>query len=405
MFALNLDLMRSGSIIMKQHLAVLTLVVLPLSMAACGDDSLHGLSSEELQKANEPECVTTLDCGPDATCVDNVCVDSCAAPPCDTLPPDDSPPDLPLWVGGQWDTEYHLDWSDYLGPLGGLGSELDFIDQLLLGNTSIAGLPIIGAIIQDIIDNNIPSWVVDLVHVLNNVVHFFQDVRIEARMSLAHVAGAPNQLTGTEQWDWGFVQIIDQCPLGELDPAYPQCADMPVPLNQFITTAGVIGAEAEDFTGTLTGTEVFFAGRQVRMQISQFVLFIIDHLTRLATNGQYQTLNDALTSLIDCVAFTTQVENFLCSSLGTCGPQPAIAAACVATRDQVIGQITDSLLAITVDWEVMQFDARALVIDDPVDGSADKLGNPPGDPGTLERGDFQVLLGADLQGTWSAIRP
>ncbi|MEE8408117.1 MAG: hypothetical protein V3T05_00800 [Myxococcota bacterium] len=398
---------------MKRLFAGLTIVVLPLTLAACGEDSLHGLPSDALQIASEPECVSSLDCGPDAKCVDNVCVDSCATPPCDPPPSDPPPsdppldvppPDFPLWVGGQWDTEYHLDWSDYLGPLAGLGSEIDFIDQLLVGNTSIADLPIIGGIIQDIVDNNIPDWVVDLVHILNNVVHFFQDVRIEARMSLGHVTGSPNQLTGTELWDWGFVQIIDQCPLGELDPGYPQCADMPVPLNQFITSAGVIGAEAQDFTGTLTGTEVFFGGREVRMQISQFVLFIIDHLTRLATGGQYQTLNDALTSLIDCVAFTTQVESFLCD-MGTCGPQPAVLGACVATRDQIIGEVTNTLEAITVDWEVMQFDARAVVIDDPVDGSADKLGDPPGNPGNLENGEFQVLLGADLQGTWSAIRP
>lgn len=224
-------------------------------------------------------------------------------------------------------------------------------------------------------------------------------------MSLAHVQGSPRDLTGNELWLWGFISVIDQCPLGESDPNWPDCAYIPVPLNQIITDYGIISATADPFTGTITGDEVKFTDREVQMEISQFVLYVIDMLVRFATEGQYQTLDDALTALIDCGAFRVAVENFLCNSLGLCSPAPYVEDACVGVRDELIDQLTEALLAITVDWEVMQFDQRAIAFDNPVDGNADKLGNPPAQPGVIENGDFEILFGADLEGTWWGTRP
>ena len=125
----------------------------------------------------------------------------------------------------------------------------------------------------------------------------------------------------------------------------------------------------------------------------------------IATGGQYNSLDDALTALIDCVSFRVAVENFMCNNFDLCGPMQYVEDACVSVRTEAISQLTNALLAITVDWEVMQFDQRALAIDQPVDGNADKLGNPPAQPGVIENGEFEILFDADLTGTWWATRP
>ncbi len=361
-------------------------VVLLGTLAGCGGDALTGAHGGAAG-TDESDCITSLDCGAHEACRDGACVpvdppDDSPDDPLTDDPPDDPPaPGRPLWVGGQWQTEYHLDWSDYLGPLADLGPEIDALDQLLLGTSDIGDLPIAGPIIEDLIDRYVPSWVGDLVHVLNGIIHFFRDVKIEGTMSLAQVPGAPRSLEGSELWVRGMVSIIDRCPLGASDPSYPDCAYVPVPLNQIIAGFGVISATAEPFTGSFVGDEVRFADREVEMEISQFVLFLIDRIVRFATGGDHDSLEDALTDLIDCAGFAVAVEDLLCASLDLCSPMPFVEDACVGARDEVVAEVTDALLGITVDWEVMRFDQRALAVDELADGAADKLCDPPARPG------------------------
>ncbi|MBI3179534.1 MAG: hypothetical protein HYZ27_07715 [Deltaproteobacteria bacterium] len=379
--------------------------VMLISFVGCGDDRLNGFGNEQGTHEDPAGCLTSLDCPENSVCVDSACVPVCINPPCDEVPIDPDPTDpLPLYVGGAWLTQYHFDWSDYLGPLAGLGSEIDYLDQLLMGNSTITGLPLIDSIIMQIIDQYIPDWVQELVHILNNIVHFFEDVRIEARMTLAHVSGSPRDLTGTEIWDWGYVQIIDNCPLGEQDPNYPSCAEVAVPLNSWVASFGVIGAEALPFTGELVGDDIVFTHRVVRMQMSQFVLYVLDLITRIATNNQYNTFEAALVAIVDCNGLANSLSNTLCSSFGMCSMGPVIYAACVDVRDDVIDEVITALTDITVEWEAMQFDQRAHVYDNPVDGNADELGHAQ-DPGLIENGQFEFLLSADLTGTWTGRRP
>jgi hypothetical protein len=388
------------------------LMVWLVSLAGCGSDALHGLGQGNVDVVPQdlPACTTSVDCPSGTECKKGQCVPIDPNKPNDppNNPPDDPPTNPPpaIWVGGQWLTEYHLDLSDYVGPLGGLGSEIDLIDQLLLGSSDILDLPIAGDLIGNIIETYIPSWVGTLVSVLNNVVHFFQDVKIQGTMTLNHGNPDTSLISGTEQWTWGFVSIIDNCPLGESDPSYPGCALVSVPLNRTVTDFGVIGAAADPFTGTMSGYNLVLGGRQVRMAISQFVLYVIDQAVRIATQGQYTTLNDALSALVDCAGFQTGVEGILCSNLNICGAQPSVGTACVQARGAVIARVTSALTEITVDWEVMKFDQKAVASDRaPGDGNADKLGNPPAAPGTIDNGSFEVLVGADLTGTWSGKRP
>lgn len=405
---------------MKHIAAGAVAVVLTFCISACGEDSLHSYGDDDLTG-----CAADLDCDLGSECIAGECIpveaedpvvreDPPVDPPVDPPPVSDPPPEeeddppvedpepveptepLPLFVGGEWDTTYHLDWTDYLGPLGDLGTPLDFIDQVLLDNID---LPFIDAII----DNYVPDWVGDLVGGLNNIVHFFQDVRIEARMDLMHVAGSPNQITGAELWQSATVAIIDQCPLGEMDPGYPGCADFTVPLNQFSASFGTISAVAEPFSGWVGDVngdhEIQLPDREVQMEIAKFVTAIVDFVTNLASGGQFPTLGDALAGLIDCPSLTAALEN----ALGT--PLPGVTPACNAAVSQVVDEMYAALDAIAVDWEVMQFDLRAPVFDDDIDGNADRLGAPPQDAGLIENGEFTVLYDVDMPGSWFGTRP
>ena len=139
------------------------------------------------------------------------------------------------------------------------------------------------------------------------------------------------------------------------------------------------------------------------IDLSDFVMYVLNQLTSLASNGDYATLDDALTALIDCAGLAAQLEASICA-LGICGNQPLMEGICVGVRDEVIDTLTRSLDAIAVEWEVMKFDQTAAIWDDNSDGNADRLASPPNEPGDLSNGGFQVLFGADLGGTWWGVR-
>jgi hypothetical protein len=378
---------------MSRSRSVLAILLGGIALSGCGKDGLFGVDDDK-PLPQKIECTTSRDCAVSEHCDDGVCVPDC----------EDCSEEPIMSIAGDWDSEYHLDWSDYLGPLADLGEPLDFLDQLLLGNSSLDDLPLLGSVLQSIIDTYIPDWVQDLVHFLNNMVHFFQDVRIEARLHLTQMAGNPAAIGATEQWDWAYVQIIDQCPYGESDPNYPACADFAVPLNFAVTGIGTIVATALPFNGSFDGTTVTFDDREVQMELSEFLRFILDWVTEVATGGRYGSLEGALTGIIDCNSVTAAIQNALCSSFNWCGAQPAVYAACVAARDEVVDQVLSAIDEVSVDWEVMRFDMSARAYDNPENGVADKLGNPPSAPGTIDDGHFRALVGADLTGTWSAVR-
>jgi len=224
-------------------------------------------------------------------------------------------------------------------------------------------------------------------------------------MELEHVGGDLYSITGTEDWQYATVMIIDGCPLGLQDPSYPACAEVSVPLNSYVTNFGVIGAEALPFDGYIQTDHLYLPERRVRFQIAQLVTYILNYITDLASQGQYTTLEAALQSLIDCAGLSQSVSDSLCASLGICGTEAAIEAICVQSRDEVINQLTSILDAIMVEWEIMRFDQDAAIYDDDNDSNADRLGAPPSSPGAIENGGFEVIIGAGLYGAWWGERP
>lgn len=407
--------------------------------AACGDDRLTG-TEDPKSPTGEPECHSTFDCGDGERCQSGVCV--CVDASCDGSgggggqdDPEGQEPgggdpgggtpgggtpgggapgggtnELPPYIGGQWKTDHHFDWSDYLGPLAGLGEPLDAIDQIFLGSSQILSLPIAGPIIQDIVESYIPPWVADLVHLLNGLVHFFQDVRMTGVMSVQHQNGDPFQVTATEVWEWGYVSIIDGCPLGESDPGYPACAQVAVPLNMFVASFGTIQARPKPFAGTIardtTGAyEVRFGQRRVELEVGRFLKFVLDRATEMATNGAHDELGQALASLVDCEAIAADLHAFLCNNFNACSQELTLEQGCLYAVQTGVAAFNEQLLQVTVDWDAMVFDERARITYSAQTGNATHLGTLPGDPGRIEHGDFELLMGADLDGTWAATRP
>jgi hypothetical protein len=173
-----------------------------------------------------------------------------------------------------------------------------------------------------------------------------------------------------------------------------------------VTNFGIIGAEALPFEGEVLGDEFLLPQRRVRFQIAQLVTYILNYITELASQGQFQTLEAALQSLVDCGALSQEVANSLCSSFGICGMQTTIENLCIQSRNDVIATVIGILDAIMVEWEIMHFDQTATIYDDDLDNSADRLGAPTiSSPGTISNGGFEVVVGAYLGGTWWATRP
>ena len=409
---------------MRRLIRVLGVLIFSLSVG-CSDDTLLALGEEG--------CVVDDDCAGELICIDAACLppdlgdvpgldpdggdDGGSIEPSDDGMPDDpdlpdegadddvtTDPTFPVFIGGTWLTEYHLDWSEYLGPLADFAEPLDWIDQVLIGNETLNQIPLLGDLLQEVVDNYIPDWFSDLVHILNGIVQFFRDVQIDAQMELTHVNGAPFEVTGTEDWQRATVMIIDGCEYGLSDPTYPGCAEVSVPLNRYVTDFGVIGAEALPFDGLIANDTFSIEDRQVRFQIAQLVTYILNYVTDLASQGQYSTFESVLTAAIDCAGLSQDLDATLCG-LGICGQQATIENVCVGARDAAIGQLMSSLDAIMVEWEIMSFDQAAQIFDYDQDGNADELGNPQTSPGTISDGGFEVVFGAGLYGEWWALRP
>ena len=133
-------------------------------------------------------------------------------------------------------------------------------------------------------------------------------------------------------------------------------ADFNVPLNFYVADFGTIEALPDPFSGSIAfdaGTGAYdltIPDREVQMQIGQFVLYVLNALTNFASSGQYPTLHDALSALINCPGLQASIESLIGS------PQPWIAGVCQSVVDTAVGELLTAVNSVTVDWEVMQFD-------------------------------------------------
>ncbi len=375
--------------------------VAALAIAACGNDDLVGNESD-----GAITCRTSFDCPPGRECLPGgVCGQPSSRPDNPGGPRSDA--DTP-YLAGTWSVEYRLDWSEYMGPLADLGRPIDVVDQILAGNGGGLGIPIAGSVVEGWIDQYIPLWVRDLVSILNSLVQFFQDVRMTGVMSVAHSQGDYNQLQVTEQWQWGYLSVIDQCPLGTSDINYPDCALLAVPLNSVVGDFGSIAATPQPYAGRLVNEgsgrwSVQFEDRLVDIQIGRFLKYVLDQLTLIATNRQYPELAIALSSVVDCSSFSQNFAVFVCNTFSLCNAEGTLIAACGEAVELAAEELEDQLLQVAVEWQAMSFDHSADLTWDRTNGAGRTMGTAQA-PGTIENGQFELGFDVPLAGTWRAWR-
>jgi hypothetical protein len=369
-----------------------TVVVVSALGLGCGTDSLAPVKSAPIDELSEPPPADPPPSDPppsDPPPIDPPPIDP---PPSDPPPEDPPPSDPPVQASGDWQTQYHLDWSAYLGYLEGMGEPIDTLDQVLTGNLDI---PLLDGLVSDYLRDFTPEWVAGLVHILNNVVHFFEDVEITALLTLEDAT--PTLLRATEAWTLGAVHVITMCPQGELTPGYPDCARIEVPLAPLDEEYAYVAVDPQPFEASLApGEPMRVSDREVRMQLARFVAYVVDELVYWSTDGEHDSLASALDALVDCAALRAATED----ATGLSWPEVEMACtfAVAVVSDDVLTQ-----LDATYDWEVMRFSQTAAAIDDDGDDVVDHLGTPTM-PGAVHDGEFELLRNAVLTGSWSGER-
>ncbi|MFO0722306.1 MAG: hypothetical protein U1E65_00900 [Myxococcota bacterium] len=335
-------------------------------------------------------------------------------PPDSGAPVDAGPPPDFLNLSGTHDTVYHLDLSDYLLGIANIAGPLDTIDQALQGNVN-TGIPPLDALIAGVLQQYIPPWVQTVVHVLNEIANFFEEVDVTGVMNIAQdlPMGNISAIHATETWQTLTVYLIDQCPRGRSDPGYPGCARRMISVVQRGRTGvGPLDVEVDvhPFDGVLQPgrpeADFMFNRRKVDMDLYKLVTIMINLALNLATNGQIPNLQAGLNQLIDCSALQSAAYNFATGTLGL-GPIPATAAAlavlngCNRTRQNVIDAITNGLNSIGLSIVSFDFDQHGHAIDTNGNHRPETL-QVITTPNTLD-GDFEVLIGANMGGVWSGI--
>lgn len=328
-------------------------------------------------------------------------------------PVDAGPPPEFLNLAGTHDTEYLFDWSAYLFGIGNIAGPLDFIAQTVSGNIN-TGFPPLDALIRNVVQQFVPPWLVTVITVLNQVANFFEEVEVTAVMNLAQglPLGMESALTGSETWTVMNVRLISQCPLGRQDPAYPACARQRiniVPLGR--TGVGPLDVEVEvhAFAGVLQAgvpqAPFVLEDRAVDIDLYKLVTIVIDLAIRLGTNGQVQSLQQALNQIIDCAALEARAYQ-LAQNIGLNNTLATIAAAsvrnvCDREKQNAINAVIGGLNGIGLGIVSFDYDQLGHAVDTNGNGRPETL-QVMTTPDTID-GRFRLLISDPLEGEWRGI--
>lgn len=324
---------------------------------------------------------------------------------------DGGPPPSPfLNLAGTYQAEYLFDLSDYLFGIGGIASELDRINQLLMGNAGIN--PVIDAILRPIllavVNNYVPAWFVQFWNTLNNLANLFTEVEADAMLTLAQdpplmPSDPTTALHGTEQWSAFYLRWIDQCPQGRMTTSpvpWPQCAQIPIPITNSPTPIGngnnapEVQVYIEPFDGVLQSgvpeADFQLNNRVIEIEMRKFILFVLDVITNVVTGGQQPTFRGALQNAIDCPGLVSNVSDPVARA--------ALQTLCVG----IINNAVDGIANIGTNVDALEFDQYGHAVDTTGDGRANILQEITVDD-TLD-GRFRLVGSSDLGGRWSAQR-
>lgn len=340
----------------------------------------------------------------------------------DSGPPDSGVvPSTFINIAGSWPTQYVFDISDYLFGISNIADELDFLDRLLNDGIS-TGIPFLDPLVQGVIQQYIPAWVGELVMTLSTAATLFEEVDAFGTMNIAQNLPAnptdtETTLNVTETWSVMYVRLVDQCPNGRATTTpvpFPECARVPIPIMSTPTPIGM-GTNAPEmqvyvkpFDGVLQAgvpqADFVLQNREVELELSKLVLIALNVATRLATNGQFQTLEAALQNAADCPGLAQQAYNFAVNTLGLSMGAGQLAQSTVLNQCQgVLQDIVDLIAGVGIDWDAFEFDQQGRAVDtNPGDGmNRAEILQVLTAPDTLD-GRFRFALSSDLGGEWAS---
>ncbi|MBI4819164.1 MAG: hypothetical protein HY791_23030 [Deltaproteobacteria bacterium] len=347
--------------------------------------------------------------------------------------PDADPPDLgPADVGfpdsgvpayldltGAYTTRYDLDLSNFFFGISDIAGPLRLIYGLLTDEIDPA-IPLLDRWIDDFVASYVPSWLIDVIGVLDTIATFFDVIQVDGQLTLQGSTISPT-FQAQEEWDHAIVRVAANCRRSGAPP-FPQCAEVLIDLVPQGSPVGplAIAVDVRDFSGSISPTriqpgptgrdtwvgDIDIQDRHVGLDLYRLVLLMVDLAIDAATNGQYRSLSDALDQIIDCSRLRDGAEDFL-NSIGLTDPFiqiPALFAVqngCENVKANVISGVTGGLGGIAISWTAFEFDQIGFAQDRTLNRYPETL-QDLAVPNTLD-GDFTLVLSDSMGGVWSGI--
>ncbi|RLB57308.1 MAG: hypothetical protein DRI34_07850, partial [Deltaproteobacteria bacterium] len=313
-------------------------------------------------------------------------------------------------MSGAWYVEHYFDVRGALPEfLQDLAGPMDLLDRWL-NECDFTGIGFIDDYLCDLVDQFVPDWVGDVVHILNSIYWILGEMRVEGEMRLAHL-NPPELLSGVEDWELVQVRYPDACCYGDpgechphQDPEFPECANIDISRGDF--DFGHVGLEVEPFTARIDitpGSPPQFTlrvdERRVRIEYSKFVGLVIDLLIDIFTG--YDSLEDAIMDIIDC----QDIQDLIDDTFGDLAPD--IRQQCENLKPAIVAGVYDILDQIGVGWKLMRFSGPATLTveeDDPPWGSVlGRKDHESSNDGSWQ-GSFNIVFEGPLSGSWYAER-
>lgn len=367
--------------------------------------------------ADDGDCPVGERCGAAALCIDDGgCTSSAQCPSgssCELTTGaciSDDPGAAALDVRGLWFTTYHFDTSDTLPSVvsDGVGPIVDFLALVFWSQIEI-DVPILGDIIEGLIDQlvaqYVPPWVQVVVEVLRDFIHIFETLEVQGEMFLAQSPTQPvlgAYVTGEEEWTKALVYVATLCPGGPAQFAEDRsCGQLDVALNPTIDISysnndpTVVDVRVDPFTGEVLGQTLRLYGRSAEIATQQLVNVLLDVMIAVASEGDYYDFEQFLVDIVPCADLQQAVDDLACEVTdGDLCAIPGIEALCVAAATAAVQALTDVLGEVALSYE-LELDAWAKIHDQPAGGRAEVLGspaNPDDDTESALRGDSDYLL-------------
>jgi hypothetical protein len=375
-------------------------------------------------------CATGTHCVAGSTCGGGSCV------------ADGSVPD----VTGTWSTKHDFDIAQAMPTtVRDIFEGIRLLDQALLGELTIPGLPgglqdIINTFVSSLLQQYVPDWVQQIVHISDDLVTILSNLRGEGSMHIAQ-NGDLAHVKGTEVWTslvfyWlplcgGNIQgdpgrppdcaRLDIATTDSLDPGQGECKGQALPS---------IAVQVSPFTATVVGSgsgpyTLQVDDRNVKLKMGKVILVLVDYLIAIVSGGQYNCIDEATdcangnTCMVDCPGLSQDIS----AALGGFISESTLEGLCDSAVTAA-GQLATTALASAWNPTVDTLDFKGHAT---VSGNVDVSSCDPGSSGNcaaqLGNDDWDVNLNDgpvdqrdgnwggtfffvnNLPGAWEAKRP